>query len=145
MFCLKTASGLPSYDLNQCPDGTLHPLVQASSSFGQADVSRLSQMALSRMATVYRKYRGVEGVGELELLLVAVELLSQKGVGDVELPLVAVVLLSPKGVELPLVAAVVEANEAAPHCGISVEMPFTTAVALSMMLTCCASPALRSS
>ena len=85
------------------------------------------------------------GVGDLELLLVAVELLSPKGVGDVELPLVAVVLLSPKGVELPLVAAVVEANEAAPHCGISVEMPFTTAVALSMMLTCCASPALRSS
>ena len=67
VFCLKTASGLPSYDLNQCPDDTLHPLVQASSSFGQADVSRLSQMALSRMATVYRKHRGVEGVGELEL------------------------------------------------------------------------------
>jgi hypothetical protein len=88
------------------------------------------------------------GVGDLELLLVAVELLSPKGVGEVELPLVAVVLLSPKGVgdvELPLVAAVVEADEAAPHCGISVEMPFTTAVALSMMLTCCASPALRSS
>ena len=67
VFCLKTKNGLPSYDLNQCPDGTLFALLQASSSFGQADVSRLSQMALSRMATVYRQHRGVEGVGELEL------------------------------------------------------------------------------
>ena len=88
------------------------------------------------------------GVGDVELPLVAVVRLSPRGVGDVELPLVALELVSPKGVgelELPLVAAVVEADEAAPHCGLSVEMLFTTAVALSMMLTCCASPALPSS
>ena len=89
-----------------------------------------------------------KGVGEVELPLVAVVLLSPRGVGEFELLLVALELLSPRGVgdvELPLVAAVVEADEAAPHCGISVEMLFTTAVALSMMLTCCASPVLPSS
>ena len=56
VLCLKTKNGLPSYDLNQCPDGVLHPLVQTSSSFGQADVSRMSQVALSRMASVYREH-----------------------------------------------------------------------------------------
>ena len=56
VLCLKTKNGLPSYDLNQCPDGILHPLVQTLSSFGQQDVSRMSQVALSRMASVYREH-----------------------------------------------------------------------------------------
>ena len=56
VFCLKSKNNLPSYDLSQCPDGLLHPLVQTSSSFGQADVSRLSQNALSNMVSVYRKH-----------------------------------------------------------------------------------------
>ena len=110
----------------------------------------------------------------VELLLVALELLSPKGVGDVAelvvdsdsvaigsvLLWVEWELLSPKGVgdvaELVVdsgivgigpvpVAAVVEADEADPNYGVLVEMLFTTAVALSMMLTCCASPALPSS
>ena len=67
VFCLKTEAGLPSYDLNQCPDGVLHALVQASSSFGQADVSRFSQMALSRMATTYQQYCASGEVNELLL------------------------------------------------------------------------------
>ena len=56
VLCLRTKGGLPSYDLNQCPDGILHPLVQTSSSFGQQDVSRMSQIALSRMASVYKEH-----------------------------------------------------------------------------------------
>ena len=56
VFCLKSKAGLPSYDLHQCPDGILYPLIQASSSFGQADVSRLSQLALSQIASVYREH-----------------------------------------------------------------------------------------
>ena len=68
VFCLKTQNGLPSYDLNQCPDGVMHPLLQTSSSFGQADVSRLSQMALSRMASVYREHKGVGEVEEKILM-----------------------------------------------------------------------------
>ena len=55
VFCLKTEGGFPSYDLYQCPDGILYPLVQTCASFGQQDVGRLSQLGLSRCAGVYRE------------------------------------------------------------------------------------------
>ena len=56
VFCLKTAKGLPSYDLSQSPRGTLFPLIQSSSSFGASDVPALSQRAVSLMVQVYREH-----------------------------------------------------------------------------------------
>ena len=56
VFCLKTSTGLPSYDLSQAPTGTLHPLIQSSSSFGASDVPALSQRAVSLMVQVYKEH-----------------------------------------------------------------------------------------
>ena len=56
VFCLKTPTGLPSYDLSQAPTGTLHPLIQSSSSFGASDVPALSQKAVSLMVQVYKDH-----------------------------------------------------------------------------------------
>ena len=56
VYCLKTKTGLPTYDFSESEDGVLHPLLQTSSSYGARDAPTLSQRAVSRMVEMYRNY-----------------------------------------------------------------------------------------